>query len=236
MSHSRKIQNEVNYPRPGQWLLIPFFAVLAIWTVYYLELKWGVNFNAHGIYPGRLSGLQGILFSPFIHGSLDHLYNNSIPLLVLLAALIYFFPRQAVLVVVLGILGSGLLTWLIGRPSYHIGASGLIYVLASFIFFKGIRSGHYRWVALSLVVVFIYGSMLWYVLPIEEGISWEGHLSGFVMGLVLSLFMPNAVPKAPKYAWEADDYREEDDAFMRHFDEEGNFIEQLPEEQTNADE
>ena len=83
MSQSRKIQNEVNYPRPGQWLLIPFFAVLAIWTVYYLELKWGVNFNTHGIYPGRLSGLQGILFSPFIHGSLDHLYNNSIPLLVL---------------------------------------------------------------------------------------------------------------------------------------------------------
>ena len=227
MSSSRKIQNEVNYPRPGQWLLIPFFAVLAIWVVYYLELKWGVNFNSHGIYPGRLSGLQGIVFSPFIHGSLDHLYNNSFPLLVLLAALIYFFPRQAVLVVVLGILGSGLLTWLIGRPSYHIGASGLIYVLASFIFFKGIFEKHFRLVALSLTVVFIYGSMLWYVLPIEEGISWEGHLSGLFTGLALAKLIKVSIPTPKKYAWENEDYDENEDEFLQHFDENGNFIEHL---------
>jgi membrane associated rhomboid family serine protease len=224
------------YPDASRWLLIPFFAVLTIWVVYYLEISWGVNFNTHGIYPQRLSGLQGVVFSPFIHGSLDHLYNNSFPLLILLAALIYFFPRQAWQVILWGILTSGLLTWLIGRPSYHIGASGLIYVLASFIFFKGIRSGHYRWVALSLGVVFVYGSMLWYVLPVKEGISWEGHLSGLLSGLALSWILPNRMPTPPKYAWEAEDYKEEEDAFMRHFDADGNFIEQLPEEQIDADE
>ena len=224
------------YPSARSWLLIPFFTVLLIWVVYYFELKWGVNLNRLGVYPRDLSGLQGVLFSPFIHGSLDHLYNNSLPLFILLAALIYFFPRQAFRVVLIGTLASGLLTWLIGRPSYHIGASGLIYVLASFIFFKGIRSGHYRWVALSLGVVFVYGSMLWYILPIEEGISWEGHLSGFISGLLLSVLLPRSMPKAPKYPWEAEDYKEEEDAFMRHFDKEGNFIEHPESDHTDVDE
>lgn len=231
-----KEQDEQNHPSSLYWLLIPFFAVLLIWVVYYLELQWGINLNRHGVYPRSLKGLQGVLFSPLIHGSLDHLYNNSLPLFILLAALIYFFPSQAFRVVLVGGLMAGLLTWLIGRPSYHIGASGLIYVLASFIFFKGIRSGHYRWVALSLGVVFVYGSMLWYILPVEKGISWEGHLSGFISGLLLSLLLPRGIPKAPKYAWEAEDYKEEEDAFMRHFDAEGNFIEQPEPDQTDVDE
>ncbi len=120
---------------------------------------------------------------------------------------------------------TGLLTWVIGRESYHIGASGLIYMLASFIFFKGVFQKHYRLVALSLTIVFIYGSMLWYMLPIEDGISWEGHLSGFVSGLLLALIIKVKVPTPKKYVWERDDYDENDDEFLKHFDEHGNFIE-----------
>jgi len=96
---------------------------------------------------------------------------------------------MAVKVLLFGILFSGLITWVIGRPSYHIGASGIIYLLASFIFFKGIFTKHYRLVALSLVVVFIYGSLLWYIFPMENGISWEGHLGGFLSGLDISIKM-----------------------------------------------
>ncbi|MET1260320.1 rhomboid family intramembrane serine protease [Flagellimonas sp. DF-77] len=206
-------------------LIVPLFAVLSIWFVFWLELITGSNFNTHGIYPRRLNGLQGIAFSPFIHGSVEHLYNNTIPLAVLTTALVYFYRSSAFKVIVFGLLLSGILTWVIGRPSYHIGASGLIYVLVSFIFFKGIFAKHFRLIALSLGIVFLYGSMLWYIFPIEDGISWEGHLSGFLTGLFLARFIKVDLPKKRTYQWERDDYNEEEDEFLRHFDKDGNFIE-----------
>jgi hypothetical protein len=101
--------------------------------------------------------------------------------------------------------------------------------MASFIFFKGIFTRYYRLVALSLIVVFVYGSMLWYIFPVLDEISWEGHLGGFVTELFLAAVLKTPIPEAPKFVWESDDYQEEDDPFMRHFDDEGNFIED-PEE------
>ena len=211
-------------------VLVPMLALLMIWTVFLIEVRLGINLNEFGVYPRRLSGLQGVLFSPFIHGSVEHLYNNSIPLVVLLASVFYFYHSRAMKLLVLGILLSGLFTWLVGRPSYHIGASGVIYLLASFIFFKGIRSGHYRLVALSLLVVFLYGGLLWYIFPVEEGVSWEGHLGGFLAGAFLAFFLRGGTPKPPKYDWEREDYNEDDDPFLKHFDEDGNFIESTPDE------
>lgn len=208
-------------------LIAPLLGVLAIWITFWIELLIGTNFNEFGIYPRSLSGLKGILFSPLIHGSLEHLYNNTIPLAILLAALFYFYRRLALRVVLMGVVVSGIITWLIGRSSYHIGASGLIYVLASFIFFKGIFTKHFRLVALSLVVVFIYGSLLWYIFPVKEGISWEGHLGGFLAGLIFAFFMKAEFPKPKKYDWEQEGYNEENDPFLKHFDEEGNFIESI---------
>ncbi len=79
--------------------------------------------------------------------------------------------------------------------------------------------------AVSLIVSFIYGSMLWYIFPIKEEISWEGHLGGFVIGLFMAVFLQAKVPIIPKYAWEKEDYNEEDDEFLKHFDADGNFIE-----------
>lgn len=206
-------------------ILAPMLAVLLIWTVFWVEVRFQVNFNEYGIYPRTVSGLKGVLLSPFLHGSVDHLYNNTFPVAILTLALFYFYRSISLKVVFFGILISGLLTWLIGRPSYHIGASGLIYVLASFVFFKGIFTKHYRLVALSLGVVFIYGSMLWYIFPVKEGISWEGHLSGFITGLLLATLLKAKLPAVKKYEWELEDYNEEEDEFLKHFDEEGNFIE-----------
>jgi membrane associated rhomboid family serine protease len=211
-------------------LLVPMVAVLMIWTVFWLEVQFRVNWNDFGIYPRSLKGLRGIFFGPFLHGSVEHLYNNTIPLAILLATLIYFYRDISFKVLFWGLLISGGITWLIGRPAYHIGASGLIYLLASFIFFKGIFTKHYRLVAVSLVVSFIYGSMLWYIFPIKDEISWEGHLGGFLVGLFMALFFRVKVPPTLKYAWEDENYNEEEDEFLRHFDEEGNFIERLPEE------
>ena len=125
-------------------ILYPLGLVTIIWLVFWTELHFELNLTPYGIFPRRLSGLLGILCSPFIHGSLSHLYKNTIPLLVLSMALTYFYKSVALRVFFLGIIFSGLLTWCIGSPAYHIGASGYIYVLMSFLLFKGFFSNHFR--------------------------------------------------------------------------------------------
>ena len=125
-------------------LAIPLYFVLLLWVVYWFEVKFGFNFNKYGIYPRTVSGLKGILFSPFIHGDIKHLYHNSVPLFVLMFSLIYFYRFIASKVFIYGTLITGLLTWIMARPAYHIGASGIIYLLFSFIFFSGIIRKNYR--------------------------------------------------------------------------------------------
>lgn len=207
-------------------IAVPLFFVLSLWLVYWFEIRFHFNFVKNGIMPREISGLQGVLFSPFIHSNLSHLYNNSIPLLVLLAALQYFYPRHSFKVVCYGILFSGMLTWLIGRTSYHIGASGLIYVLVGFIFFKGIITKYFRLVALSLTVIVLYGGMIWYVLPyVDNSISWEGHLAGLISGVIFAILLKSPeYKKVPKYEWEHPEYDVAEDKFMQRFDDNGNFV------------
>lgn len=202
----------------------PFVFVGILWLVYWFEIRTGINLNQWGLYPLKGSGLRGILFGPFIHVSALHLYQNSIPLLVLSHFLFYFFPKRAWVILLSGWMLTGILTWFIGRSSYHIGASGIIYFLASFIFFNGVRSGYFRKIALSLVIVFLYGGMVWYVLPIEDAVSWEGHLSGSITGIILALLIPEPRYADNHFVWQQDDYNEVEDSFMKHFDADGNFI------------
>ncbi len=206
-------------------IIYPVFFVLIIWAVFTFEIQYHVNFSKYGIYPQTLKGLRGVIFSPFIHGGIEHIYHNTIPLFVLSMALFYFYKPIAWKVIIYGILISGFLTWCIGRPSYHIGASGLIYVLFSFMFFKGVFTKYYRLIALSLLVIFLYGSMIWYVFPVDETISWEGHLSGLLTGLFFALFFKREIAKPKKYVWEQEHYNEDNDPFLKHFDKDGNFIE-----------
>jgi membrane associated rhomboid family serine protease len=207
-------------------ILFPFLLVLVLWILFWVDIRFHFNFNQFGIYPRTFSGLIGIFCAPFVHGNLEHLYNNSIPLVILLVALRYFYRDIFIKILVNGLLLSGLITWVIGRESIHIGASSLIYVLASFIFFKGIRSKYYRLVALSLLVVLVYGSMVWYIFPnIKEGISWEGHLAGLITGFVFALiYKTPEYKKLIKFDWEHPDYNPAEDKFMQRFDENGNFV------------
>ena len=206
-------------------ILLPLFFVFTLWLVFWYELQFQHNLSHFGIYPREVYGLKGIVFSPFLHGDIEHLANNSVALLVLLPILRYFYKEQSFVVLLFGIIFSGLGTWLLGRPSYHIGASGLIYALVSFIFFKGIFTKYYRLVALSFTIVILYGGSVWYMFPnVKEGISWEGHLAGFIVGLALALVLKTPQFSKPIfYEWEKPDFNPELDPFMKNIDEKGNF-------------
>ncbi|CAM4089584.1 rhomboid family intramembrane serine protease [Flavobacterium sinopsychrotolerans] len=213
---------------------LPLFFVVLLWFVFWLEIRFDFDFVQNGIYPRTFSGLQGVFLSPFIHADMEHLYNNSIPLLILLAALQFFYSDQSIKVIGYGILISGFITWVIGRDNYHIGASGLIYVLFSFVFFKGIQTKYNRLVALSLAVIVVYGGLVWFVFPSPEitenkSISWEGHLGGLLTGFFLSLvYKTPEYKKIIKYDWEHPDFDPSEDKFMQRFDDNGNFV-NLPE-------
>jgi membrane associated rhomboid family serine protease len=203
----------------------PILFVILIWLIFWVEFRFNVDLKSFGIQPRKLEGIFGIIFSPFLHSSLEHLFNNSIPLFLLSSAIFFFYRTISWKIIFLGIFLSGLLTWIIGRDSTHIGASGLIYVLISFIFFKGIISKNFNLMALSLIVVFIYGGTIWYVFPIKNNMSWEGHLSGFMIGVLLALLFKKNNPVNKVYKWENEDYDNTDDPFLKQFDEDGNFIE-----------
>ena len=159
----------------------------------------------------------------FIHSNTNHLFNNSVPLFVLISSILYFYRDIAYKVLFFGTIITGLLTWCFARESYHIGASGVVYMLFSFVFFSGIIRKHFRLVALSFIIIFLYGSMIWYVLPIKEGISWEGHLSGFMVGVFFSLLYRNKGITMEEYEFSKTEF---DDMF----DEDGNFLPKQEEE------
>ncbi len=199
-----------------QVLVVPFLFIFSIWFVYWVEIQFSLNFTKAGILPRNLSGLKGVLCAPFIHSDTNHLFNNSIPLFVLLSFLIYFYRAVYIKVLFFGGLLSGLLTWVIAREAFHIGASGIVYLLFSFVFFSGIIKKQFQLVAVSLIVIFLYGSMIWYVFPIKEGISWEGHLSGFVVGLIFAfMFKQKGIVK--------EEYEFKQTDFDLLFDDNGNF-------------
>ncbi len=217
-------------------IVLPFLFVLLLWSVFWIDVRFDLELSTFGVLPRHFSGIPGIVLSAFLHANLEHLYNNSFPLLILLAALRFFYREQFFPVFFYGIFFSGLITWIIGRENYHIGASGLIYVLFSFIFFKGIMTKYYRLVALSLTIIMVYGGMIWYVFPdVQQDISWEGHLAGLITGFGFALkFRTPEYKKMIRYDWERQDFDPEQDAFMRRFDENGNFV-NLPAPETEEE-
>ena len=184
---------------------LPLFFVCVIACIHLYSTIYDVKLSHWGVYPRETNGLYGIISSVFIHGSWKHLFNNSIPLLVLGAALFHFYKSLAPKIWFYSILYTGLLVWLGGRPSFHIGASGLVYALASFLFFSGFIRKHRNLMALSMSVVFIYGGMVWGIFPSQEHISWEGHLFGAINGLFWALYYKDEGPQRKKYSWELEE-------------------------------
>jgi len=183
----------------------PLLFVVILFLIHSYSTYFGVRLSHYGIYPREFKGLLGILTSPFIHGDWKHLFNNSVPLILLGSALFHFYRRLAPRVWIYSILYTGILVWLGGRPSFHIGASGLVYALASFLFFSGFIRKHRPLMAISMVVVFIYGGMIWGIFPRDEHISWEGHLFGAFNGLFWAFYYKSEGPQRKKYSWEIEE-------------------------------
>jgi len=210
-----KYKDENSYaperPRGLSFLIKPFLFILLIWIIFWADVRFMLNLFHFGILPRHIEGLPGIIASPLIHGSLRHLSNNSIPILVLGAGLYYFYPRIANVVVLASWLISGMVVWIIGRENFHIGASGLIYSLAAFIFLSGILRKQPNLLALSLLVVFLYGGLVWGVFPLQESVSWEAHLAGGVSGLALAIRYRSIGPARKTYSWDEDEVITEED-------------------------
>lgn len=205
--------------------LFPFLFILLIWGVYYLDWYYFLDWKSLGILPRQWSGLKGILFSPLLHGSIEHLWSNTTAMALLLPLMIFYYRKNWLRIFFWGWFFSGLGTWLIADRGIHIGASGIIYVLVAYLFFSGLLSKHYRLMAISFVVVLLYGGAVWFMFPeMKEGISWQGHLAGFLTGSVLAfvLDLPNYAPRY-RYEWQDPNFDEQSDPFIRQFDKNGQF-------------
>lgn len=203
-------------------IVIPVSIIIIIWLVKFIEYMLNTHFDFLGIYPQKIEGLTGILFAPFIHADIKHLYANSIPLFILSTALFYFYREIGFRIFIYIYLTTNIWVWIIARPAWHIGASGIIYGLAAFIFVSGIIRKHTRLMALSMFVLFIYGGLIWGIFPnnIQQEISWESHLMGFIAGIVFAIYYKNEGPQKIEYHWEDDD--ENDDTY---------YLEELEEEE-----
>jgi membrane associated rhomboid family serine protease len=187
-------------------IILPGTFVFLMWMVKLLEVLFDADFSFLGIYPLELKGLPGIFLSPFIHENFNHLFNNSLPLFFLGTAVFYFYSEVAVKVSLWTYFLTGLMVWFAGREAWHIGASGLVYGLASFLFFSGIIRRHFRLIALSLLIVFLYGSMVWGMLPeFYKNVSWESHMLGFISGIILAIWFRKEGPQKPVYEWLEDE-------------------------------
>ena len=187
-------------------LIIPLTFPFLIWVIFLLSLALELDLRRMGILPRDLFGLFGIVTAPFIHANISHLMSNTIPLILLGWSIFYFYSKVSSRVFLVVYLLTGFLVWLLAREVYHIGASGLVYAFVSFLFFSGIFRKDNKSIAIALLVTFLYGGVVWGILPGQKGISWESHLFGGIAGLIAAFIFKNIDPPK-KYEWED----EEDD-------------------------
>ena len=188
---------------------MPFIIFVgAMVFLYWLNQSQKLGYSSWGVFPRELYGLKGILLAPFVHGSIEHLFNNSFPILILGTALFYYYGRLGVKVFAIMYLLTGFLVWLSARESYHIGASGMVYALAGFLFLSGLLRKEKKLMALSLLVTFMYGSLFWGIFPVKERVSWESHFWGGIVGFIIAWYYRKEGPQREKFDWEDEEDEE----------------------------
>lgn len=190
-------------------IFYPAIFVLILWIIRGIDVAFDMGLNRFGLYPLHTEGLTGILTAPFLHADSAHLFANSVPLLILGSLLFYFYPEIAWLTLVLAWLITGGWVWVFARDNaVHIGASGVIYALASFLFLSGILRRAKALMVITLLVTFLYGGMIWGLFPQlfpNQPISWESHLMGLLAGVVLAVYFRKRGPQRQEWQWDEEE-------------------------------
>jgi membrane associated rhomboid family serine protease len=212
------LQEKKEKPKFRISLFISLSFVVLLWLVKIFEEYTRTDLGKLGVYPRKISGLVGILTAPLVHADFSHLASNSITLLVLMIFLFYAYTNSSFKVFFSVYFLSNVLVWIFAREAYHIGASGIIYGLVTFLFFVGVFRKDSRSVGLSLLVTFMYGGLVWGVLPTDPAISFEAHLAGAVVGILAAVVFRKNDPLPEKYEWEDEEETDEDDIDIEEFE------------------
>ena len=227
---SYKIMDEEK-PKIRISLLIATTFITILWIIRLFEVYTQIDLSTYGIYPRKISGLIGIFTAPLIHSDFSHIFSNTLSLYILTFFIFYFYLRASIKVFFIIYIFHGLFVWIFAREAYHIGASGLVYGFAGFLFFMGLLRKDTRSIAVSLLVTFLYGGIVWGILPTDPKVSYEAHLSGALVGILCAFIFRKSDPLPVKYEWEEeeeeeqgfedyinpDDVKIKDDAHPTHF-------------------
>jgi membrane associated rhomboid family serine protease len=195
-------------------LVYPVLLVLLMGLSHLTQFVFDLSFVQFGIYPRSTNGLIGIITSPLIHGSFNHLFNNSVPIIIMGGLLFYFYKEVAFKVSVWIYLMVGVWTWIYAREAYHIGASGVLYGLFSFLLISGFIRRNKQLISLSFAVIFLYGSLVWGLFPIDVKISFEAHMWGFIAGIILAIYYRKEGVQKIEHHWAEEENENEDKYWM----------------------
>jgi len=192
--------------------LVPLSFPAILWIVHSISVLLNIDFSNLGLLPRNWPGIIGIITAPLIHANYSHLISNTFPLIISGWVIFFFYNKISQLLFIFIYVGTGITVWLFAREVYHIGASGIVYGFVSFLFFSGIFRKDNKSIALSLIITFLYGGMVWGILPGIKDVSWESHLFGALTGLIAAFIFRKIDPPKKKYDWEdePDDFNVDD--------------------------
>ncbi len=196
-------------------VVFPLLFIVLIWIIYFISFIFDIDFTHYGLLPLTYKGLLGIFTAPLIHSNFSHIISNTFPLLILGSGIFYFYKEVAHKMFFLTYFIPGIFVWFLGRESYHIGSSGIVYGFVTFLFFSGLIRRDNRSIGLALLVTFLYGSLIWGVLPLSREISWEYHLFGALTGIYTAIIFRKSDP-VKKYDWEDEDDSEEIETYNEY--------------------
>ena len=203
---SQVLRNKFIVPFSYLGLMVISFISAVIWP----DIKQTLS-----IYPRDFHYIAGVFTTVFVHKDLEHISSNSLPMFVCLFGIFYFYKEIALKVTLICHLLTGILIWMFARSAFHIGASGLVYALVLFVFTSGLIRKNKKLLVLAFIALVFQSGLLWGVFPLEEGVSWESHLFGALVGILLAFLFKNEGPQAdPPKIWEEDTEEHATDEYL----------------------
>ncbi len=196
-------------------MLFPMMVIAVMWAVKLYETFYKTDLSGFGIRPHSVEGLIGIVFAPFLHADFSHLIANTIPMFITLSIIFYFYKEIAFKIFFLIWLFTNVWVWSFAlKNTCHIGASGLVYGFVTFLLFSGLIRRNLQLMAISMLIIFLYGGLFWGIFPDffpHRNISWESHLMGGIAGIVMAIFYRKTGMQKELYSWDLEDEDEDDD-------------------------